>query len=160
MFCIQYNISTPFPVTEQTLCYFSAYLADQTLAPQTIKIYLAAVRSMQISLGLPDPRDQSSMPLLKRVQAGIWRVRMEKGSKSPIRLPVTLLVLEKIRQQLVTSQHPHRQLMWAISAWRSLGSSSWVSCCRTDWLLTTRLTWPGATWQSTVMWHQRWCRYT
>ena len=41
---------------------------------------------------------------------------MEKGSKSPIRLPVTLSVLEKIRQQLVASQHPHRQLMWAISA--------------------------------------------
>ena len=56
------------------------------------------------------------MPLLKRVQAGIRRVRMEKGTKSKIRLPITLSVLVKIHQQLITSKHPHRQLLWAISA--------------------------------------------
>ena len=116
MFCTQYTIDTPFPVTEQLLCYFSAFLADQNLSPQTVKSYLAAVRNMQISLGFPDPRDQSSMPMLKRIQAGIRRVRMEKGSKSRIRLPITLTVLGKIHQQLITTQHPHRQLLWAISA--------------------------------------------
>ena len=76
-FCIKYDIATPFPVTEQLLCYFSVHMADQGLSPQTGRSYLAAMRSMQISLGPPDPRDQSSMPLLKRVQAGIRRVRVE-----------------------------------------------------------------------------------
>ena len=74
-FCVRYNISTTFPVTEQILCYFLAFLADQGLAPKTGQSYLSAVHSMQISLGFPDPRDHSSMPILKRVQAGIRRVR-------------------------------------------------------------------------------------
>ena len=51
------------------MCCFAAFLADEGLAPHTGKGYLAAVRSMQISLGLPDIRDQSSLPMLKRVQA-------------------------------------------------------------------------------------------
>ena len=85
-FCITYNVLTPFPLTEHLLCSFAAYLADQTLAPQTIKSYLSALRDMQISLGLPDPREQSSLPILKRVQAGISRARILKGSPPRIRL--------------------------------------------------------------------------
>ena len=64
-FCGVYNIFTPFSVTEQLLCSFAAFLADQGLAPQTVKPYLSAVRNSQISLGLPDPRDQSSLPTLR-----------------------------------------------------------------------------------------------
>ena len=67
-FCAQYNVLQPFPLSEELLCSFAA---DQGLASQTGKSYLSALRSMQISLGLPDPRDQSSLPILKRVQAGI-----------------------------------------------------------------------------------------
>ena len=58
-FCISYNTTTwSFPVTEYILCYFIAHLADQGLLPQTDKVYLAALCSMQISLsslGLPAP---------------------------------------------------------------------------------------------------------
>lgn len=114
-FCDQFNVTSPFPVTETLLCSFAAFLADQGLAPQTGKGYLAAVRSMQISLGLPDPRDQSSMPRLKRVQAGIQRIRAVSGAPSHRRLPITAAVLERIRVQLVASSHPHRELLWAIS---------------------------------------------
>ena len=39
------------------------------------KGYLAAVRNMQLSMCLPDPRDQSSLPVYKRVQVGIQWVR-------------------------------------------------------------------------------------
>ena len=66
-FCTKYDVFTPFPVTEKLLCYFAAALASEGLAPQTIKCYLSGVRSMQISLGLPPPRDQSSLPIIKRV---------------------------------------------------------------------------------------------
>ena len=96
-FCTKYNIRYPFPVTEQLLCYFAAYIATQGLAPQTRKAYLSAVRSMQVSLGLPDPRDNSSLPILKRVQAGIRRTRALQGPPSQIRLPITPKVLEDQR---------------------------------------------------------------
>ena len=39
-------------------------LAEQNLTIQTVKTYRAAVRNMQISLDLPDLRDQSSLPML------------------------------------------------------------------------------------------------
>ena len=64
-FCTHFNITSPFPVTEHLQCCFAAFLADQGLTPQTVKGYLAAVRNVQVSLGLPDPRDQSSLPMLK-----------------------------------------------------------------------------------------------
>ena len=112
-FCIQYNIPQPFPLSEQLLCSFAAYLADQGLAPQTGKSYLSALRNMQISLGLPDPRDQSSLPILKRVQAGISRARVVKGSPPRIRLPITVRILESIQQSLASSPEPDRMVLWA-----------------------------------------------
>ena len=114
-FCTQYAVVSPFPVTEQILCYFSAYLADQGLAPQTGRSYLSAVRSMQISLGLPDPRDHSSMPILKRVQAGIRRARMLRSSPPRIRLPITIGILKRMNQHLSASGRTDRQVLWTIS---------------------------------------------
>ena len=114
-FCTHINILSPFPVTEHLLCCFAAFLADQGLAPQTVKGYLAAVRNMQVSLGLPDPRDQSSLPMLKRVQAGIQRIRSVAGPASRTRLPITASVLERIRGQLESSCHPHKELLWAVA---------------------------------------------
>ena len=55
-FCSMYNVMSPFPVSEDILCYFTAYLAKQNLAPQTIKTYLSSIRHMQVTLGLPEPR--------------------------------------------------------------------------------------------------------
>ena len=115
-FCIHYNVIQPFPLSEQLLCSFAAYLADQGLAPQTGKSYLSALRSMQISLGLPDPRDQSSLPILRRVQAGISRMRVLKGSPPRIRLPITIQIMQAIQQSLVTSQNPDRVVLWAVAA--------------------------------------------
>ena len=117
-FCITYNVLTPFPLTEHLLCSFAAYLADQTLAPQTIKSYLSALRDMQISLGLPDPREQSSLPILKRVQAGISRARILKGSPPRIRLTVIAHILERIRTALMASANPekHATCIWAVAA--------------------------------------------
>ena len=51
--------------SEHLLCSFAAHLAYQGLSPQSIKTYLSAVRSVQISLGFPDLRDRSSLPYLK-----------------------------------------------------------------------------------------------
>ena len=113
-FCTQYNIASPFPVTEFVLCSFAVYLADECLSPQTGKTYLAGIRNTQLSLGLPDPRDQSSLPLLKRVQAGISRVRLQRGATAKIRLPITPQILRRIRQTLENTSHPKSRLIWAV----------------------------------------------
>ena len=113
-FCTRYNIASPFPVTEYLLCSFASYLANEGLSPQTGKTYLAGIRNMQLSLGLPDPRDKSSLPVLKRVQAGISRVRLQRGASAKIRLPITPQLLRRIRQRLDTTTHPNRQLIWAV----------------------------------------------
>ena len=115
-FCSTHNVMDPFPLSEQLLCYFASYLATQDLAPQTIKSYLSALRNMQISIGLPDPRDQSSLPMLKRVQAAISRARVLRGTTTKrIRLPITAQVLAKIRQALSNSSNLERLVLWAIA---------------------------------------------
>ena len=102
-------------MSEHLLCYFASYLANAGLAPQTIKSYLSAVRSMQIQLGLPDPRDHSSMPLLKRVQAGIARLRSLSGRQPRTRLPITAPILAQIRAVLDASSHPQKVIIWCVA---------------------------------------------
>ena len=115
-FCTKFNVQSPFPLSEYMLCCFAAYLADEGLAPQTSKCYLAAVRNTQLSLGLPDPRDQSSLPLLKRVLAGISRSRLSHQSPPRVRLPITGPILTQIHGALQQSSHPDRTLIWAIAS--------------------------------------------
>lgn len=104
----------PFPVSERLLCYFAAYMADEGLSPQSGKSYMAAIRNMQISVGLPDPREQSSLPVLKRVQAGISRSALGRGPPSKIRLPITAQLLNQLRDALDGSSHPEKVLLWAV----------------------------------------------
>ena len=66
-FCSKYCIVSPFPVDEYTLCCYPSHLVEEGLLPQTVKIYLSAVRNLQLSFGFLDPRDNSSLPVLKRV---------------------------------------------------------------------------------------------
>lgn len=115
-FYVKFNIVTPFPVSEQLLCCFAAFLADEGLSPQTTKSYLAAVQNMQISLGLPDPRDQSSLPILKRVLAGICRARLARRMPARVRLPITGPLLARICTALHSSSHPEKALIWVISS--------------------------------------------
>ena len=116
-FCIKFSINTPFPVSELVLCSFAAYLADDGLKPSSIKVYLAAIRSLQINLGLPDPGDQSSLPRLKRIMAGIARCQLKKGSQTKPRLPITTTILSKIHTELLQDPRvANRTLIWAISS--------------------------------------------
>lgn len=115
-FCVRYHVYTPFPLTEKLLCYFAVHLAERKLAPQTIKTYLAAARNMHISLGFPDPRDHSSMPLLQRVQMGIRRVHASKQTRpARVRLPITPAILDQLRSHWQASKHPDRLGLWAVS---------------------------------------------
>ncbi len=114
-YCIHFSVSDPFPVNEMVLCSFAAYLADEGLAPQTIKTYLSAVRNTQLSLGFPDPRDQSSLPILKRVQAGISRIRLQNGAPSKTRLPITIGILRQIKSHLDAAAYTDTEVFWAIA---------------------------------------------
>ena len=97
-FCSLYNVLTPFPVSESLLCYFSTHLACQKLSPQTIKVYLSAIRHMQITLGLPEPREFSSMPRLRLVQSGIQRTHATQQTETKVRLPITPTILLKLKE--------------------------------------------------------------
>ena len=81
-FCDKYSLFNSFPITEQTLCYFATYLASLNLSPQTIRTYLAAVRNMHISLGFPDPRDQSSFSAIAEAGAGRYSVHACAGDEA------------------------------------------------------------------------------
>ena len=116
--CTLYELADPFPVSEHTLCYFVAFLENKRLASQKILLYLSVVRSMQLEMGLLDPRDQSSLPVLGRVQVGIRRASMLRG-RGPrrIRLPVTLAMLwPSIRSSLNTSADKDREITWAVAS--------------------------------------------
>ena len=83
-----FNMTKPFPITEHLLCCFAAHLADKGLSPQTGKTYLAGVRNMQLSLGLPDPRDESSLQMFRYV--GVSKVKgKSKETSARIRLLIT-----------------------------------------------------------------------
>ena len=90
-------------------------MASEGLTPQTIKTYLAAIRYMQITLGLPEPREFSSLPRLRLVQAGIKRTHSQRvplGSK--VRLPITPAILHGIRVQWLSRAQEHDIIMlWA-----------------------------------------------
>ena len=60
-FCTKFHLLSPFPVTEHTLCCFAAFLVDEGLTPQTARSYLAAMRNLQLFLGLPYPRGTSHL---------------------------------------------------------------------------------------------------
>lgn len=82
--CELYSILTPFPVSESI---YASYLASQNLSPQTIKTYLAGIRHMLITLGLPEPKAYSSLPRLRLVQAGIKGALPEDTTGSETKVP-------------------------------------------------------------------------
>ena len=114
---------TPFPLSEQLLCGFAAHLATQGLAPQTGKAYLSALRSTQISLGLPDPREHSSLPMLKRVQAGISQARLLSGPAKRVRLPITGHLMGRLQESHARSSNPEKVVLWAIACSAFFGFS-------------------------------------
>ena len=71
---------------------------------------------MQLSLGLPPPREESTLPVLKRVLDGIRRVRAS-GNRTPrIRMPITVTVLRQIHTALgARISEPDGLAFWAIA---------------------------------------------
>ena len=94
-FCQEATLQ-PFPLSEQLLSMFVAYLGKENLSYQTIKSYLSAIRFLSISTGQGDPFRPGAMPVLQYVLRGIKR--MPKSSPQT-RLPVTPVVLRTLKMQ-------------------------------------------------------------
>ena len=97
-FCMHFNVGNRFPVNKNLLIYFAMYLAQRGLKEQSVKTYLAAVRDLQLTMGLPDPCDSSPLPQLRFVLEGMRRMQAESGGFVPrTSLPITPLILRRIR---------------------------------------------------------------
>ena len=64
--------------------------------------------------GPPGPQEQSSLPMLRRVQAGISRARLGRGHPSKVRLPITASLLRRIKHELERTSHQEGIVLWAI----------------------------------------------
>lgn len=62
-FCNLYGIHKPFPVCEEVLLCFAAYLFKEGLKAGTIKNYLVAIRHTQLALGFGYPHIMSMLQL-------------------------------------------------------------------------------------------------
>ena len=112
-FCMAARLD-PLPLTERTVCLFVAHLAEAGLQPGSVKSYLAAIRHMQISAGLPDPSLTSSFPRLSYMLKGIQRSRATTQSVSCQRLPITPQILAMLRASWNTPPVTYdKQLLWA-----------------------------------------------
>ena len=92
-FCLQAGMRS-VPTCEQVLCGFVAHLANEHLKYRTIKVYLAAVRHLHISVAQPNPfGGNPPMTRLEYVLRGIKKneVALQKG-----RLPITPPLLRQI----------------------------------------------------------------
>lgn len=111
-FCSSNNVN-PLPMSESVLCSFVAYLPDESLKHRTIKTYLSSLRYFQIRAGLVNPFE-GSMPRLDYVLKGVKRVqaRNERGSRE--RLPITPVILRKLKEVWSASANdPDTKLIWA-----------------------------------------------
>lgn len=105
---------TPLPVSQSLLCKYVSYLANQNLKHGTIKVYLSAVRHLQIKYGMNDPFAQAAWPQLDLVMRGIKRVEAEKSGGKRERLPISPCLLKKLKDIWSPHSKEHdTKMIWA-----------------------------------------------
>jgi len=89
-------------------------LAQQGLKYRTIKVYLSAVRHLQIAGNYPDPFGGSPMPKLEYVFRGVKKYEVEKGEGKRPRLPITPEILRRLKSQWEPTAHTwDTRMVWA-----------------------------------------------
>ena len=105
---------SPVPVSQSLLCMYVSYLAEQKLKYGSMKVYLSAVRNLQIASGHSDPFTGSAMPQLDQVMKGIKRVQAESGSNKRERLPISPSILLRLKAVWSASMGEHdTRMIWA-----------------------------------------------
>ena len=106
-FCSRFSL-VPLPASEQTLILFAAELA-QELAHSSIRSYLSGVRNLDITRGLADP-----LPGALRLNLVLKGIRRTKAAPPKVKLPVTPLVLYRLRRVLLWKPaDPDKAMIWA-----------------------------------------------
>lgn len=87
----------PLPATKDQLCYFVRFHKNQGLRHQTVKLYLLAVRHLQVSQAKGD----SMMGTMRRLELVIRElINKQAGLPNKTRLPITPAILHQIQQEL------------------------------------------------------------
>ena len=94
-FCLTYNVSPQFPLQEEVLCSYVAYLAQQQLKYRTIKAYLSGIRCLQIQKAMGNPF-ADGMPRLEYVLTGIKRTQALNCPQARSRLPITIDIMRHL----------------------------------------------------------------
>ena len=105
------------PVTEPHLCSFVSLLADQGLKYRTVKVYLSAIRHLQISAAQPDPFGGAPMARLEYVLRGIKKREAEQGAGPRERLPITPSLLLRMKE------------VWEPTGGEWDSKLLWAACC-------------------------------
>ena len=113
-FCRDQNLS-PVPTSEGQLCQFVSYLALANLSHNTMKCYLSAIRHLHIAEGAGDPQI-SKIPRLEQVLRGIKLTHARGEKEGNVRLPVSIDVLEKMREVWQTSASRDSEMLWAAAS--------------------------------------------
>ncbi|XP_065199234.1 uncharacterized protein LOC135830933 [Sycon ciliatum] len=115
---------TPMPATDTMLSCFAAHLT-QSVQPQTIHVYMAAVRNMHLEAGFRDPTMNAL--LLPRVMRGIKRTVTDPATQRT-RLPITIDLLRKLLNQLSLDQRRHQQDKCMLKAAMVLAFFGFLRC--------------------------------
>ena len=100
------------PLCEPTLCKFVASLANQKLKYQTVKVYLAALRHLQIAQGQGDPFLPGAFPRLEYVLKVVKHTPSAQSRDT--RLPVTPAILRSLWSVWSPQAHdPDVVMLWA-----------------------------------------------
>ena len=110
-FCELYNLP-PLPVSERVACLFVAFLVHQGLKPQSIDVYLSAVRHLQVVAGLP-PMLRNQWPRLQYLLRGVKR--SQDSAPNRVRLPITAPIMQQL--QAAWARAPPAQQFEATMLW-------------------------------------------
>ena len=89
-FCTLYNIE-PCPATEESLLYYIAYLFKDNLKGSSIRVYLAAIRSLHVNAGIPYI---SNTPRILMALKGANVLSSPPSRKDPITFDILCRMLE------------------------------------------------------------------
>ena len=117
----EYGVKMKIPFTQSMTCTYVAYLKGKGMQPETMKVYLSAVRAEHMIRGYcPD----SLMPdWLGKFLDGAKKLRNQSGKKRE-RAPVTLNGLLKIREWIKKNVPGEglRATVWLACSWLFWGS--------------------------------------
>ena len=100
------------PTTETTLIFFTTYLASERITYATIKVYLAAIHSTNVSAGLHSYFYQQLSPCLqrnKKIQANIQPVETH--------LPITFNIIKNNKNLLSRQFNSYQPTVSFASSW-------------------------------------------